>query len=126
MCSTKKIEIKDGKPVVDRVLNVPVPISYGYIPGTLAEDGDALDIFVISNKYLNTGDLVQVRIIGMFECLDQGVSDNKILAVIEGESCNETICGSQVANYLLNYKSGFELLGWKKIKSLKELDKYKV
>lgn len=122
--SLQKIELKEGRPVIDRMLSVPVPISYGYIPGTLCEDGDPLDIFVVSGKYLNTCDVVSVRVIGIFECLDQGLGDDKVLAIVEGEECSELKIMAQVANYLLNYKPGFVIKGWKEIKSKKDLEKY--
>jgi inorganic pyrophosphatase len=123
--SLKKIEIKEGKPVVDREISIPVPISYGYIPGTLAEDGDALDIFVVSNKYLDTGHIVSVRVIGMFECQDQGITDNKLLAVAQDEECNPVKSMAEVANYLMNYKSGFKILNFRSKVSLKEIERYK-
>ena len=124
--STDKIEIKDGKAVVDRKLDQPVPVSYGFIPGTTAEDGDALDIFVISNKMLNTFDEVEVTIVGMFKCTDQGIQDNKLLAVISGEKTNGLLIVhmSKIGNYLMNYKEGFEVQEYKEFKNKKEVSKY--
>lgn len=123
--STKKIEIKDGLPVVDRELDIPVPISYGYIPGTICEDGDPLDVFVVSDKYLDTGHLLSVRVIGIFECVDQGKRDDKLLAVADGEDCKVLKAMAQVSHYLLNYKPGFKVNGYHFVKSFKELEKYK-
>ena len=124
--SLKKIEIKNGKPVVDRELTIPVPVSYGFIPGTLSEDGDPLDIFVISNKYLDTGDLVNVRVIGIFKCTDQGLEDDKVLAILEDEKIDSFEYMVKVANYLMNYKPGFELEDYKRVKNVKDLERYKI
>jgi inorganic pyrophosphatase len=121
--STNKIELKGDGFFIDRKLTIPVPVSYGYIPETLSKDGDPLDIFVISEKFLDTGDFVDVEVIGVFECLDQGLEDDKILAVAKGEKVKELEAMAKVANYLMNYKPGFEIKGWKEIKNL---DKYRV
>ncbi len=55
--------------------------NYGFIPGTLAEDGDALDVMVITDEIIPSGTTIQIRTIGMIELLDRGVADNKILAL---------------------------------------------
>jgi len=113
--SLEKIEIKDGVPKIDRILTIPNPVAYGFIPDTLAEDGDALDIFVISNKLLNTSDEVEVKIVGAFKCTDQGVIDNKLVAVMSNEKTDDlTILKNlaQIGDYLLNYKPGFVINGY--------------
>jgi inorganic pyrophosphatase len=123
--STKKIEIKNGLPIVDRDLAIPVPVSYGYIPGTLAEDGDPLDIFVVSKKYLDTGHIINVRVVGIFECQDNGVSDDKLLAFAENEEHNLVESMTEVAHYLMNYKYGFKILNFRSKVSLEEIRRYK-
>ena len=68
---------------LDRNLHSPVhyPGDYGFIPRTLAMDGDPLDILVLVDAPTFTGCLVVVRPIGMLEMLDQGKSDEKVLGV---------------------------------------------
>lgn len=113
--SKEKIEIKNGIPVVDRLLTIPVPANYGYVPDTLAEDGDALDIFVISQNKLKTAQSVEVTVVGMFKCLDQGVQDNKLIAILDGNKFDDvTIFKNvvQVGDYLINYKPGFIVEGY--------------
>lgn len=68
---------------LDRNLYSPVhyPGDYGFIPSTLSEDGDALDVLVMVDEPTFCGCLSQVRPIGVLEMLDQGVLDEKILAV---------------------------------------------
>lgn len=57
------------------------PFSYGFIPNTLAEDGDPLDVCVFAGQPLITGSVVACRAVGIAEVLDRGVGDNKIFAV---------------------------------------------
>lgn len=56
------------------------PASYGFIPQTLAEDGDALDILLYNAMPINTGTLVESRVIGVLDMEDEGFKDYKILA----------------------------------------------
>jgi inorganic pyrophosphatase len=81
---------------LDRYLHSPVhyPGDYGFIPQTLAEDGAPLDILILSDTPTFPGCVYQVRPIGLFEMLDQGVSDEKVLAYATG---NPRFAG--IANY---------------------------
>ena len=71
---------------LDRNLFSPVhyPGDYGFIPSTLAEDGDPLDVLVMVDTPSFTGCVLQVRPIGVLDMIDQGQPDQKILAVGEG------------------------------------------
>ncbi len=68
---------------LDRNLYSPVhyPGDYGFIPSTLSEDGDPLDVLVLVDAPSFVGCVMQVRPIGLLEMLDQGVPDEKVLAV---------------------------------------------
>jgi inorganic pyrophosphatase len=68
---------------LDRNLHSPVhyPGDYGFIPSTLSDDGDPLDVIVLVDDPTFCGCLCEVRPIGVLEMLDQGVLDEKILAV---------------------------------------------
>jgi inorganic pyrophosphatase len=57
------------------------PIEYGFIPNSLASDGDPADIMALTGEPTFTGCVIEVRIIGMLRMIDHGVEDNKILAV---------------------------------------------
>ncbi len=57
------------------------PYNYGFIPGTQAEDGDPLDILVLSTYSVQPGCAIPVRPIGMLEMEDEEGIDTKILAV---------------------------------------------
>jgi inorganic pyrophosphatase len=71
---------------LDRNLFSPVhyPGDYGFIPSTLAEDGDPLDVLVLVDSPSFTGCVLEVRPIGVLDMIDQGQPDEKILAVGEG------------------------------------------
>src|SRR5690242_21727951 len=68
---------------LDRNLFSPVhyPGDYGFFPQTLSTDGDPLDVLILVDTPSFPGCLIEVRPIGMLEMLDQGVKDEKILAV---------------------------------------------
>ena len=59
----------------------PFPYDYGFVPQTLWEDSDALDVIVLTTFPLQTGILVQVRPVGVIDMVDTGESDYKIIAV---------------------------------------------
>jgi inorganic pyrophosphatase len=68
---------------LDRALYSPLhyPGDYGFIPGTLAEDGDPLDIIVLVNEPSFTGCLMEARPVGVLNMVDSRENDQKILAV---------------------------------------------
>ncbi len=74
---------KRGAFRLDRVLysSVHYPADYGFIPGTLAEDDDPLDILVLVEEPSFTGCLIEARPIGMLEMADDKGRDLKVLAV---------------------------------------------
>jgi inorganic pyrophosphatase len=70
---------------LDRVLYSPVryPGDYGFVPSTLAEDGDPLDILVLVTEATFPGCVISARIVGMLEMADGQSRDQKVLAVPE-------------------------------------------
>lgn len=83
--SKKKYELdkETGMIILDRVLRTAThyPCSYGFIPLTLSEDGDPLDVMVICSETLDPNTLVKCRPIGLIEMIDKGERDEKIIAV---------------------------------------------
>lgn len=57
------------------------PFNYGFVPGTSAEDGDPVDVLVISTYPVHPGTVIPARPIGMLEMEDEEGIDTKILAV---------------------------------------------
>ncbi|MEL7233017.1 MAG: inorganic diphosphatase [Chloroflexota bacterium] len=74
---------KSGVIKLDRVLYSPVvyPGDYGFIPRTLFEDGDPMDILVMINEPTFPGCVIEARPIGMFRMIDDEEKDFKVLAV---------------------------------------------
>jgi inorganic pyrophosphatase len=72
-----------GRMIVDRFLAMPMayPASYGILPCTLADDGDELDVLVLSRMAPAPGTLIRVRAVGVLRMVDRGAQDDKILAV---------------------------------------------
>jgi inorganic pyrophosphatase len=56
------------------------PFPYGFIIDTAAADGDCLDCFVITDRQLRTGDVVECEAVGLMEQTESGLTDNNVLA----------------------------------------------
>jgi inorganic pyrophosphatase len=61
--------------------SAPYPCDYGFVPQTLWDDGDALDVVVLTTYPLQTGILVAVRPVAIMDMIDSGEGDAKIIAV---------------------------------------------
>jgi inorganic pyrophosphatase len=72
-----------GTLVVDRFLYTPMtyPGNYGFVPHTLSEDGDPIDVLVCNTRELVPGCLINVRPIGVLIMEDNAGKDEKIIAV---------------------------------------------
>ena len=68
---------------VDRVLysSVVYPANYGFIPQTLGEDDDPLDVLVLMQQPVQSLSLTRVRPIGMMTMVDQGQNDEKVICI---------------------------------------------
>jgi len=68
---------------LDRALYSPMhyPGDYGFIPGTLANDGDPLDVLTIVDEPSFTGCLIEARPVGILRMVDEKEDDQKVLAV---------------------------------------------
>ncbi len=78
-----EIDKKTGLIKLDRTnySTVAYPFNYGFAPRTLWHDNDPLDIVLLGHFSIHPGVLVNVRPIGVIEMIDDGESDNKIVAV---------------------------------------------
>ncbi|MBW8270070.1 inorganic diphosphatase [Caldovatus aquaticus] len=72
-----------GTLVVDRFLHTPMryPGNYGFIPHTLCEDGDPMDVLVANTRPIVPGAVMNVRPVGVLKMEDDGGTDEKIIAV---------------------------------------------
>jgi inorganic pyrophosphatase len=78
-----EMDKESGVMMADRFLhgaNV-YPFNYGFIAGTRADDGDAVDVIVISSSSMSPGTGIKVRPVGMLEMEDEEGKDEKIIAV---------------------------------------------
>ncbi len=69
--------------MVDRFMATPMfyPANYGYIPNTLADDGDAVDVLVVTPYPVVPGSVIRCRPVGVLEMTDEAGSDAKVIAV---------------------------------------------
>ncbi len=89
----------------DRMLfsSVHYPSDYGYIPYTLAEDGDPLDVLVLVNQPTFPGCLIDTRPIGLFKMFDEKGRDDKILCIpVSDPLWNHIYSLEQVPPHLLD------------------------
>ena len=72
-----------GTLVVDRFLHTAMryPGNYGFVPHTLSQDGDPIDVLVANTRPIFPGAVINVRPIGVFKMEDQAGGDEKIIAV---------------------------------------------
>ena len=72
-----------GTLVVDRFLHTPMryPGNYGFVPHTLSEDGDPIDVLVANQRGLLPGSVIAVRPVGVLKMQDEAGGDEKVLAV---------------------------------------------
>jgi len=78
-----EVDKETGLIRLDRYLysSAHYPGDYGFIPQTLAEDGDPLDVLVMVNEPTFSGCLIEARPLGLFRMTDRGDNDYKVLAV---------------------------------------------
>src|SRR4030095_16171329 len=78
-----EVDKATGAVFVDRFMSTAMhyPCNYGYIPGTLSDDGDPVDVLVLSPVPLITGVVVRCRPVGMLKMEDEAGGDAKLLAV---------------------------------------------
>jgi inorganic pyrophosphatase len=112
---------------LDRVLysSMVYPEAYGFVPSTLWDDGDPLDIFVFIDQPLTTGVLVEAKPVGILRMSDEKGSDDKVLSVAIGDPTYGSIhdIGDvpkhlliEIEHFFVNYKKlegkHVESFGW--------------
>lgn len=78
-----EVDKHSGALVVDRFMSTAMfyPCNYGYVPQTLSEDGDPVDVLVITPVPLIPGSVIAARPVGILKMEDESGEDGKILAV---------------------------------------------
>ncbi len=121
---------------LDRVLyaSVVYPFDYGFIPNTLADDGDPLDGLVIMDQPTFPGCVIAARPVGMMEMIDGGDRDEKILCVPDKDPRYAHVKSlkdipqhrlDEIAEFFQTYKNlekkSVEILGWKDVDAVMPL-----
>lgn len=110
-----EVDEKTGRIRLDRVLyaSMVYPTEYGIIEGTLAPDGDPLDILVISDNPTFPGCYVPARVLGYLEMTDGGLIDYKLISVVDCDPRYADVHHledlpkfilKEIANFFANYK----------------------
>src|ERR1700710_2141796 len=78
-----ELDKEAGTLVVDRFLYTPMryPGNYGFVPHTLSEDGDPIDVLIANTRPLLPGAVINVRPVGVLRMVDNAGGDEKIIAV---------------------------------------------
>jgi inorganic pyrophosphatase len=78
-----EIDKETGLIALDRAMKTAqdYPFDYGFVPQTLFDDGDALDVVVLTTYPLHPGILVRVRPVAIMGMIDDGEQDDKVIAV---------------------------------------------
>ncbi len=78
-----EVDKESGAVFVDRFMSTPMfyPCNYGYIPNTLADDGDPIDVLVDTPHRINSGSVITCRPIGVLKMVDESGEDYKLIAV---------------------------------------------
>ena len=78
-----EVDKETGVLFVDRFMATAMfyPTNYGYIPNTLSEDGDPVDVLVVTPVPLINGAVIRCRVVGMLKMTDESGVDAKLLAV---------------------------------------------
>ena len=111
-----EIDKESGLIKLDRVIYASMyyPLNYGFIPQTLGEDGDPLDIVVLTQVSVVPLCLIPSKVIGVMQMIDRGEADEKIIAVAEDDPSVSQIDNvqdlpdhllSELRHFFENYKT---------------------
>ena len=83
--SKYEVDKDSGLLKLDRVIysSFHYPINYGFIPQTLGQDNDPLDILILCSQSIQSLTIIESRVIGNMQMIDNGIPDDKIIAVAE-------------------------------------------
>lgn len=78
-----EVDKESGALFVDRFIGTAMhyPCNYGYIPQTLGDDGDPVDVLVVTPIPLRAGSVIRSRIVGFLDMTDESGRDEKLIAV---------------------------------------------
>lgn len=84
-----EVDKETGAMFVDRFMNTAMhyPCNYGYVPKTLSDDGDPVDVLVVTPVPLIPGSVIRCRPVGVLKMTDESGDDAKVLAVPIDKLC---------------------------------------
>jgi inorganic pyrophosphatase len=84
-----EVDKETGAMFVDRFMMTAMhyPCNYGYIPKTLSEDGDPVDVLVVTPIPLISGSVIRCRAVGVLKMADEAGQDAKVIAVPIDKLC---------------------------------------
>ena len=110
--SKYEVDKTTGLLKLDRVIysSFQYPVNYGFIPQTLGQDNDPLDILVLCSQSIQSLCIVEATIIGNMQMIDQGQVDDKIIAVATKDPSVNHISRMEELpqHFLLELKNFFE------------------
>ena len=85
-----EVDKETGAMFVDRFMGTAMhyPCNYGYVPHTLSEDGDPVDVLVVTPIPLISGSVIRCRPVGVLQMSDESGKDAKVLAVPIDKLCS--------------------------------------
>jgi inorganic pyrophosphatase len=111
-CKVRTEQVEHTHPHGDRLVYSAVYCSanYGFIPYTLSEDGDPLDVLVLCQEPVVPLALIHARTVGLMTMLDSGTMDHKIIAVAteDPEFNGYKEAGQMPSHYLLTLRRFFQ------------------
>ena len=129
-----EVDKATGAMFVDRFMNTAMhyPCNYGYLPHTLSEDGDPLDVLVVTPVPLISGSVIRCRPVGMLKMADEAGPDAKLLAVPIDKLCTlysevrrpqdvPPMLLAQIAHFFEHYKD-LEPNKWVKVEGWDDAD----
>ncbi len=105
-----ELDKESGMLILDRVIysSMHYPANYGFIPRTYCDDGDPLDILILTQIEVQPLCIVPAKVIGVMQMLDQGEKDDKIIAVATGDmSVNHLNDTSDLAQHFVKELQNF-------------------
>ncbi|MBT4607009.1 MAG: inorganic diphosphatase, partial [Thiotrichales bacterium] len=84
-----EVDKETGAMFVDRFMNTAMhyPCNYGYVPHTLSDDGDPVDVLVVTPYPIISGSVIRCRPVGVLQMTDEAGADAKVLAVPVSKLC---------------------------------------
>lgn len=111
-------DVNSGKFILDRIVPIPYPEAYGFIPNTLSGDGDPMDVLIISKTQMKRGDIIPIDILCILNMEDEKGMDEKIIASPVHENIDFSLDTKKtIENFFIHYKKNdpnrwSKVIGW--------------